>query len=178
VRWDDLAQQQPKLKQRGRASLLDPGVVLIGTIRADGTPRISPVEPLVMDGELWLSMLHGSQKAKDLMRDPRILIHSIVTNRDGEEGEFKIRGTAIVEAQPEIHERYAGEVAASLGWEPVPGHFHLFRVEFDSIVYIRYEDGDQFVTSWPPGKEQVRRKDTPTSLHAPEPTHQLLVPGD
>jgi hypothetical protein len=68
-------------------------VLLVVTIRADGTPRLSPVEPFVLDGDLWLSMMLGSRKAADLVRDPRVLVHSIVTNRDGEEGEVKLRGT-------------------------------------------------------------------------------------
>jgi hypothetical protein len=62
------------------------GVVLVATIRSDGTPRISPVEPFVLDGVLWLSMLWGSAKAADLQRDPRILVHSVITSRDGGEG--------------------------------------------------------------------------------------------
>ena len=32
-----------------------------------------------MDGELWLSMMPASTKARDLYRDPRILLHSIIT---------------------------------------------------------------------------------------------------
>ena len=46
-----------------------------------------------MDGELWLSMMWGSRKAADLARDERVLVHSIVTARDGAEGEVKLRGT-------------------------------------------------------------------------------------
>ena len=34
--------------------LLSPGVLLVVTIRKDGTPRLSPVAPFVHDGELWL----------------------------------------------------------------------------------------------------------------------------
>jgi hypothetical protein len=175
MRWNTFTEQQPKLEQRARELIIKPGVTLIGTIRSDGTPRISPVEPLLMDGDLWLSMLHGSTKAKDLLRDPRILVHNIVTNRDGAEGEFKIRGTAIEEQDADIHARYAGQVSRELGWTPVPGHFHLLRIEIDSITCIWYRDGDQYLTTWPPGNEQVRRKLTPTSLHTPEPTQQLLT---
>jgi len=40
--------------------------MLVTTIRSDGTPRVSPVEPFVMDGILWLSMLWRSKKAADL----------------------------------------------------------------------------------------------------------------
>jgi hypothetical protein len=61
--------------------LIGPGVVLAGTTRRDGSARISGVEPLIMDGELWLSMMPASTKARDLERDPRILLHSIVTSR-------------------------------------------------------------------------------------------------
>ena len=95
--WSELERRQPALAGLGRRRLLDPGVVLVATIRADGTPRVSPVEPFVLDGALWLSMLWHSRKAADLLRDPRMLVHSVITSRDGGEGEFKIRGTARAE---------------------------------------------------------------------------------
>jgi len=100
VRWSDLERQQPRCAAAGRKRLIEPGVVLVGTIRRDGTPRISPVEPLLWGGELWLSMLHGSLKAADLIRDPRVLVHGIVTSRDGDAGEYKVRGRAIMENSP------------------------------------------------------------------------------
>ena len=34
-----------------------PAEAMTATIRADGTPRLSPVEPFVLDGVQWLSML-------------------------------------------------------------------------------------------------------------------------
>ena len=55
--WSELERRQPALAALGRRRLLDPGVVLVATIRADGTPRVSPVEPFSLDGALWLSML-------------------------------------------------------------------------------------------------------------------------
>lgn len=78
----------------GRRRLGDPGVVLVGTIRRDGSPRVSPVEPLLWNGDLWLSMGRSSRKAADLERDARILVHSIVTGREGTLGEDKVRGRA------------------------------------------------------------------------------------
>jgi hypothetical protein len=79
VEWSELVAAQPRLAELARQRLLDPGVVLVVTIRGDGSPRLSPVEPFVLDGSLWLSMLWRSRKATDLLRDPRILVHSIVT---------------------------------------------------------------------------------------------------
>jgi hypothetical protein len=52
------------------------------------------VEPFVFHGVLWLSMLWRSTKAADLRRDPRILVHDVITSRDGGEGQFKVRGRA------------------------------------------------------------------------------------
>src|SRR5207237_5766294 len=101
VRWAVFEQQQPRFAALGRDKLAGPGVVLVGTVRKDGSPRISPVEPLLWRGDLWLSMGWGSNKARDLRRDPRILVHSIVTSRDGTDGEFKVRGRAV----PETEER-------------------------------------------------------------------------
>jgi hypothetical protein len=100
MRWSDLESAQPGLAGLGRQRLLQPGVVLMGTIRRDGSPRLSPVEPYLLDGDLWLCLLWHSAKAADLLRDPRVLVHSIVTGRDGAEGEFKARGTARAERDP------------------------------------------------------------------------------
>jgi len=176
MRWSELAESQPELAELGRHKLLDPQVVLVATIRRDGSPRISPVEPFVLDGELWLSMLLGSTKAQDLLRDPRVLVHSVITGRDGAEGEFKLRGTVRERTDPELQRRYAAAVAESLGWRPVPGEFHLFTVDIDDVTFIRYEDatGDQFVTRWPPGGEFVRRGTSATTLGPPEPRPDLL----
>ena len=92
MRWSDIEHAQPRLAGLAQQSLIGPGVVLVATIRRDGTPRLSPVEPYVLDGDLWLSMMWQSAKAGDLLRDPRILVHSVIASRDGAEGELKIRG--------------------------------------------------------------------------------------
>jgi hypothetical protein len=176
MRWSDLVDQQPRLAETGRRKLLDRGVVLVATIRRDGTPRISPVEPFVLDCELWLSMMPGSTKARDLLHDPRILVHSVITSRDGGDGEFKVRGAARRVADAEVQQRYAAAVGDALGWRPVPGKFELLAVDIDDVTFIRYDDatGDQFVTRWPSGGEYVRRGTSATTLGLPEPRTDLL----
>jgi hypothetical protein len=178
MKWSELERRQPRLADLGKRRLLDPGVVLVATIRSDGTPRLSPVEPFVLDGELWLSMMWQSTKAADLLRDPRILVHGVVTNRTGQDGEFKVRGRARNEQDADVQRRYADAVAQALGWKPEPGHFHLFAVGIDHVSYLHYHEptGDQYVTQWPPGREYVRRGTTATSLGPPEPRMDVLVP--
>jgi hypothetical protein len=60
MRWSRLESEQPRLAEVGRKRLLEPGVILVVTLRRDGSARLSPVEPLLLDGDLWLSMLWGS----------------------------------------------------------------------------------------------------------------------
>ncbi len=177
MRWSEMEGLQPRLAGLGRRLLLEPGVVLVATIRGDGTPRVSPVEPWLMDGILWLSMMWQSTKAADLVRDPRILVHSVITGRDGGAGEFKIRGTVCAEPDPAVQRRYADKVAAGLGWRPEPGRFHLFTVSIEEVTFIRYDDatGDQHVAMWPPAREFIRRGTSATSVGAPEPSSDILV---
>jgi hypothetical protein len=176
MRWSDVEDRQPRLAALGREKLLGPGVVLVVTVRRDGTPRLSPVVPFLLDGELWLSMLLNSTKAVDLTRDPRVLVHSVVTGPDGGDGEFKVRGTARAETDPSVQRRYAAAVGEALGWRPTSGEFHLFAVDVDDVTVIRYVQatGDQFVTRWPRGGEFVRRGTSTTTLGTPEPHHELL----
>jgi hypothetical protein len=180
VNWTDLTRHQPRLAARAHERLIAPGVLLVVTIRADGTPRLSPVEPLVLDGRLLLSMLWQSRKARDLLRDPRVLLHGIVTSRDGGDGEVKVRGTARPEQDTQAQQRYAETAAAELGWQPQVGRFHLFEVDLEHLTSIRYDDstGDQYVATWPPAREYVRRGTSATSLGDPEPARDLLDQRD
>jgi hypothetical protein len=175
MRWQDMEEQQPHLTSLGRKLLIEPGVVLVGTIRKDGTPRISGVEPLIMDDDLWLSMMRTSTKALDLLRDNRLLVHNIITSGDGQDGEFKIRGLAAENTDSQVHERYAEQVEAQLGWKPVPGKFRLFAVDIETVAFLSSKNEEQFSLTWPPGVETIRRQETPTSLLPPEPVQRFLV---
>lgn len=140
MHWSDIENAQPRLAKLARDRLIDPGVVLVVTIRSDGTPRLSPVEPLIVDGDLWLSMMWHSAKALDLLRDPRILVHNVVASRSGTDGEFKIRGTAVHEEKAAVQRRYADTAAATLGWDPEPGRFHLFAVDIEHTAFVSYDE--------------------------------------
>jgi len=174
VRWADLERDAPRLAERARERLVGPGVLLVATVRRDGTPRLSPVEPLLLGGDLWLSMMWHSRKVADLAIDSRILLHSIVTGPDGSEGEVKVRGRAVPVDDPEARLRYCDAVE-SLGWRPVEPYFHLFLVDIADVASLRYEKtGDQHVARWPAGIEFIRRATSPTSVGDPEPVANLL----
>lgn len=175
MRWSEFAACQSALAAVAHDQLIGPGVVLIGTVRRDGAARISGGEPLIMDGELWLSMMPASTKARDLYRDPRILLHSIVTNRSPQ-AEIMMRGTVRAENAAEVLRRYAAAAGACLGWWPVPGEFTLFAVDIRDVTYIGHDAGTnaQHVARWPAGEEYLRPSRTPTTLGPAEPVRRLL----
>ena|SRR5882757_29042 len=174
--WSELREDHADLADLGEQRLIAPGVVLVATIRRDGTPRVSPVEPLLLDGQLWLSMMLGSTKAHDLLRDQRVLVHNIVTSRDGVAGEFKVRGRAqLIEDEARL-QRYVAAVGEQLGHRMIVGRFHLFIVDIHDVTFIRYdsETGDQYVARWPDARQYVRRGDSATSVGPPEATTAAL----
>ena len=75
--------------------------MLLGTLQKDGSPRISPVEPHLSQGDLLFGSMARSAKTRDLLRDPRCLVHSAITGPDAGEAELKLYGDA-VEASPEL----------------------------------------------------------------------------
>ena len=114
MRWSEFAAHEQVLAAVAHDQLVKPGVVLAGTTRRDGSARISGVEPLIMDGELWLSMMPSSVKARDLYRDPRILLHSIVAS-PSPQAEIMMRGAVQAETGDEAQRRYAAVVGPHLG---------------------------------------------------------------
>ncbi len=166
---------EPRLGRLMREQLIDPGVLLVGSIRRDGRPRISGVEPLVMGGDLWLSMMEQSMKTRDLRRDGRVVLNSIITDRGGQM-EVKIDGRAREEKGEERLRAYADTTAKQLGWRPVVGHFALFQIDLVSVTVIGYDPktGDQHVARWPQRDEYLRAATTPTSLGPPTDVRRIF----
>jgi hypothetical protein len=86
-----------------------------------------------------------------------------------------LRGRALPEHDPRLVDEVAAAIAAELPWRPEPGKFHLFRIEVEHVASIRWGDhNDQYLTTWPPAREQLRRGASATSLGPPSPHRELL----
>ena len=83
MRWDEFAVACPELAALGEERLRARELCLVGTLRRNGWPRITPVEADFVDGELMLGMMWRSPKAVDLLRDARCVVHSVVSSREG-----------------------------------------------------------------------------------------------
>lgn len=132
--WQEFAQQDPQLAALGEERLDRNGLVMLATLRKNGWPRISPVEPLFFSGQLYLGMMWRSQKALDLLRDPRCSIHNAVSDRHGTEGEFKVYGRAINVTDQGERERYMEAMCKKIDLPNEPGEFHCFALDLDSAA--------------------------------------------
>ena len=149
MKWDEFAQACPELARLGEERLRAKELCLVGTLRKNGWPRISPVEPDFVDGELMLGMMWQSPKALDLQRDPRLVVHSVVSNRDGKEGDFKLYGRAAPVEEPEHRARYRATIKARIDWEPAEPNYHLFAVDVDSAGFVTFAE-PRFGLAWDP----------------------------
>jgi hypothetical protein len=148
--WAEFKAGAPELAAMCEEKFEETGLVLVGTLRKNGWPRISPVEPLIVEGHLYLGMMWRSRKAIDLLRDPRCTINSVVSNRDGTEGEFKVYGMAVDVRDPEERHRYVEAMAPKIGvsLEVFAEEYHLFSIEVQSASYAVIESGKWVRKIW------------------------------
>lgn len=143
ARWIEFAAAEPAFARQVEERLRIRKHKTLATLRKDGSPRISGIEVELADGELFLGMMPGSLKLRDLERDPRLALHSpTVDPPDGHPqgwaGEAKLSGTAIEVDAPD---------------SPVADG-RRFRVDINEVVFTHLnEAGDRLVVeSWHPGR--------------------------
>ena len=149
MRWDEFAKECPELAALGEERFRARELCLVGTLRRNGYPRISPVEPDFVDGELMLGMMPRSPKALDLFRDPRCVVHSVVSDREGTEGDFKLYGRAVDVEEPERRARYRETIKERLDWAPDEPNYHLFAIDVESAGFVIF-GGDRYGLAWNP----------------------------
>jgi hypothetical protein len=152
--WAALETAGPELAREGWARFERTRVALLGTIRVDGSPRISPVEPFLLAGELVFAVM-ASPKLDDLRGDGRCAIHSSVSDSSGTQGEFKVYGRAVPTSEPSIVE------APDTWWHGRPrDRFEVFAVEIAEAVLVAWStDLSRMRTfRWTPDSGVVQRE--------------------
>jgi len=160
LNWTEFSQVAPDLAHRGRALFDRVGVLFTGTLRKDGSPRVSGCEFFFFEADLYLGMMWQSRKALDLLRDPRCYIQSAVTDKNVTGGEFKLHGRALEVSHSQTIERHGRALQEATGWRP-EGPFHLFALDIESAAFMEYQqNGDQLLIEWRPAappRERLRR---------------------
>jgi hypothetical protein len=154
MRWGAFVAAAPQIGALAAGRVAADRLVLVATLRADGSPRISPVEAFVVRDELLLGMMWRSRKALDLERDPRLAVHSASADPAGTEGDVKLYGRAIDVAEPALRIAYADVLEERIEWRP-PEPFHLFAVDVESAGFMRFGP-EPLALRWTPGGGEVR----------------------
>jgi hypothetical protein len=156
MNWGDLEAAAPEIARLGKGRLDQARVALLATLRRDGSPRISPVEPFLTQGHLLFGAMSWSSKTRDLLRDPRCVLHSAISGPDTGEGELKLYGRAI-ETDDQIRN------SCEEGWwvgrpRDVATVFGL-NIEQAAFISWDTEHGQMTVRRWSPrrGLTETRR---------------------
>ncbi len=140
MNWNEFKTAAPELAEAGETLFERVGAVMVGTLRKDGSPRISPVEPMFAGGELYLGMMPESLKAQDLLRDGRCTVHNVISDKNAAEGEFKVNGLARNVQDAAERQLYCDELKRKIGWSPEGMPFHLFAVQIHSAGLFQTAD--------------------------------------
>jgi hypothetical protein len=146
MRWSDFASGCPKLAGLAQEWIIGRHIMLLGTLRADGSPRISAVECDLVEYDLCTGMIWRSAKAVDLLRDARMTVHSLPPGKDNPDGDLKLYGRAIA-VEGEHKRGYEREIFARLQWAPTEP-YHLFALDLDAAGFVRFRDGGRDVWRW------------------------------
>ncbi|MBA4180092.1 MAG: pyridoxamine 5-phosphate oxidase [Anaerolinea sp.] len=154
--WRDFEREAPELARLARERFDSTDLVMLGTLRKDGWPRITPVEFTYFEGDFVIGGMWQSKKMLDLLRDPRCVVHSTTSNKDGQQGDVKLYGNALPMAEARV-EPYWQHIYAKLHWRPT-GPAHVFVVDIKSAGYVVFDaTGTMRMLTWPgPGDWVVK----------------------
>jgi hypothetical protein len=156
--FDDFATAAPVIADRFRERLDATGLCFIGTLRSDGSPRVSPVEALIHEGTLYLGMMPRSVKARDLQRDGRISVITSLADKQDLWGEVKLQGAA---RELSGDERRVLDRALRDEGTVDPdelGDYHGFEVLVGSAAWQRVADDTWVTVSWRDGEAMRARR--------------------
>lgn len=157
MNWKEFRAAAPDLAELAQERFAKDQLVILGTLRADGAPRISPCEVDFAAGELLLGMMWQSKKARDLQRDPRIVVHSVTANREGTDGDVKLYGRVREILDPDTRRAFRDAIKARIDWAPDEPEYHLFALDVESAAFLVFGE-DRYALAWDPDRG-LRRRD-------------------
>ncbi|MEM6108942.1 pyridoxamine 5'-phosphate oxidase family protein [Mycobacterium sp. 050272] len=153
--WTEFAEQAPRIAdiftRRHRAT---GNLCMLATLRADGFPRISPMEPRIFEDQLWLPGMPGTTKFADLLRDPRFCLHTATVDNQLADGDAKLWGFARECSDSARRERFVEDLAEDTGLDLRGEDFAFFGTEITGASAIELRDERLNVTVWKPGQPE------------------------
>lgn len=158
--WTDFAAAAPRIAEVFTRRHAATGYLcMLGTLRPDGFPRISPMEPRFLEGDLWLVGMPNTAKFADLRADPRFALHTATTDTRVSEGDAKLWGRVEDVRDEALHQRFAEAVYEEIGLDLRGQAFDQF-LRADIMGAASVAVGEHMdVTTWREGGvETVVRK--------------------
>ncbi len=157
--WTDFSTQAPEIAELAERRLAATGLMMLATLRRDGFPRISPMEPVLADdrlvlhdGRLWLGMMVGSTKSRDLQRDGRFSLHTATADKMLSDGDVKMWGVASQVTDHDTLSQFSDDIYASVGYRFDVGSFDAFDVDLLGASSVGVADDVMYVKAWHPGE--------------------------
>jgi len=141
--WGEFERADPELSAFGRARLAGT-VAFLATLRADGGPRVHPVSLWFAADRCLVRMYPSSPKVRDLERNDRYAVHSLITDDEGTAGEFAMRGAARGLADPDV----LGLVNAG---KNDPERYVVFELDVGDAIGTTYMGEETVRRRFPPG---------------------------
>lgn len=154
VAWQDLVEEAPRIAEVFvRRHTATGNLCLLATLRSDGFPRISPMEPRIVDGRLVLVGMPNTLKFRDLARDPRFCLHTATVDPYVGDGDAKLWGRAVNVDDTALHRRFADELFEESGFDLRGQEFDPFYVaDLTGASSVEFADGQLTITIWKPGE--------------------------
>lgn len=159
--WDGFVAAAPRIAAVFlRRHAATGGLCFLATLRPDGFPRLSPMEPQIFEGRLWIHGMPDTAKFRDLADRPRFGLHTATVDTGVGDGDAKVWGTVRDVRDPLLHRRYAEDLFERSGFDLRGQDLGPF---FDADVIgasaVEIVDGHLDVTVWREGTvERVVRK--------------------
>ena len=154
--WSGFERQAPHIASVfARRHSAAGNLCFLATLRPDGYPRISPMEPRFVEGQLVLVGMPGTQKFRDLERDPRFSLHTATIDAYVGEGDAKVWGQVRNVQDAELHARFAQELFEESGMDLRNDTLDPFFVaDLRGAASVEFINGQLTLTTWKAGSEE------------------------
>ncbi|MBH0780294.1 pyridoxamine 5'-phosphate oxidase family protein [Nocardia bovistercoris] len=154
--WSEFTEQAPTIAavftRRHRAT---GNLCMLATLRADGSPRISPLEPRIFEDDLVLAGMPNTTKFHDLSRDPRFCLHTATVDTMVGDGDAKLFGAVTDNHDESLHRRFAQSLFDETGFDIRDQKFdHYYIAALTGASTVEVIDDHLLITIWTPGRAE------------------------
>lgn len=159
--WREFTEGAPRIAAIfSRRHAATGNLCLLATLRSDGYPRISPIEPRVFEDQMWIVGMPDTTKFRDLGRDPRFSLHTATIDTAVTDGDAKVWGVVADVQDQALHQRFAMALFVDTGLDLRGQEFgRFYAADLTGASAVEVAGGHMDITVWKPGQpECVVRK--------------------